>query len=107
MRAIDADAFADTLYERYCEDCDKRKGMKNGKMRTIYAVGDAPCRACGIDDIICELDEAPSADVVEVVRCKDCKYYEDVTPYGCCGAWDAKAVDPDDFCSDAERRTDG
>ena len=61
MRYIDADALADTLYERYCEDCDKRKGMKNGKMRTIYAVGDAPCRACGIDDMIGELEDAPTA----------------------------------------------
>lgn len=67
-RYIDADALADTIFERHCEDCDKRKGMKNGKMRMIYAVGDAPCRACGIDDMICELDEASSADVRENVK---------------------------------------
>lgn len=57
MRAIDADALADTLYERYCEDCDKRKEMKNGKMHTIYAVGDAPCRACGIDGMVTAIDD--------------------------------------------------
>ena len=50
--------------------------------------------------------EQPPVDVVQVIRCKDCKYYEDVAPIGCCGAWDAKAVYPDDYCSDGERRTD-
>ena len=40
----------------------------------------------------------PTADVVEVVRCKDCKYYE--TTY----CWEIH--DDDDYCSRAERRED-
>ena len=31
----------------------------------------------GVDDIIGELVAAHAADVVEVIRCKDCKYSED------------------------------
>lgn len=51
------------------------------------------------------------ADVVEVVRCKDCKYYrqneyspdEDMM----CMCWcDWLPTDPDDFCSYGERKTD-
>lgn len=48
------------------------------------------------------IDTEPTADVVEVVRCKDCRWkqgsecvrFADVRPF------------PDDFCSRAERRTD-
>ena len=43
----------------------------------------------------------------EIIRCKDCKWSEPVSGYLLCGAWEAKAVDKDDFCSDAERREDG
>jgi hypothetical protein len=48
--------------ERYCKGCDKRKGIKNGKYRIIYEVGDAPCRACPIDDMKDELDNAPTIE---------------------------------------------
>lgn len=41
---------------------------------------------------------APAADVVEVVRCKDCKYLEITLPYGECGKY-LRIVSPDDYCS--------
>lgn len=65
MRLIDADALIDDLMERYCKECNKRKGIKNGKYRIIYEIGEAPCRACEVDDVKAELEEAPTADVVE------------------------------------------
>lgn len=40
----------------------------------------------------------PTADVVEVVRCKDCKYLEIKLPYGECGRY-LRMVSPDDYCS--------
>jgi len=43
-----------------------------------------------------------SADVVKVVRCKDCKHY-DGRPCGIVGWYNTA----DDFCSKGERRTDG
>ena len=31
--------------------------MKNGKMQFVYEIGDAPCRACAIDDVLCDLED--------------------------------------------------
>ncbi len=50
---------------------------------------------------------APTADVVEVVRCKDCKYYE-VAEYdggtkNVCRLL-RRQMQEDDFCSYVERR---
>lgn len=52
MRLIDADATVQYLRRFRCADCDRRKGMKNGKVRFCYEIGDAPCRACDIGDTI-------------------------------------------------------
>ena len=62
MRLINADALMDEMFDRYCKECAKRKGIKNGKYRIIYEVGDAPCRACEIDDMKSELEEAPTIE---------------------------------------------
>ena len=63
---IDRDAFVMETQRRVCAFCDKRKGMKNGKYRVIYDIGDAPCRACGVDDMISEVEDFPAADVQPV-----------------------------------------
>ena len=45
------------------------------------------------------LKHLPTADVVEVVRCKDCKHYDD----GLCRRWKYSHVTSEDsFCSGAE-----
>lgn len=75
MRLIDADALIDELTQRCCKNCVKRMGIKNGKQRMIYEIGDAPCRACEVDDIKAELDDAPTIEAEPVVHCKDCKHY--------------------------------
>ena len=100
MRLIDADALIDVLTQRCCKNCDKRMGTKNGKRRMIYEIGGAPCRACDVDDLKMELDEAPTIDAVQVVRCKDCKYYEGKNTY--CA--NDRLATPDDYCSIGERR---
>jgi len=50
----------------------------------------------------------PTIDAVPVVRCKDCKllgHYSDGVPF--CDHPDGLAcIDPDDYCSRAERRAD-
>ena len=61
---IEREAFISRYRELYCEDCDKRKGVKNGKIRFCYAIGDAPCRACSIDDMLTAIDDFPAADVL-------------------------------------------
>ena len=59
------------------------------------------------------INDAPTVDAVEVVRCKDCKFYTDAGTMpnkSCCGfctklgAVSYYGVDATDFCSFAERR---
>ncbi len=119
MRLIDADATIKYLREFRCKDCDRRKGMKNGKIRFCYEIGDAPCRACDIGDTIdyfLDEDISPTVDAVPVVRCKDCAYAlykEGVVEHGhivCTKPFTERwqAVKPDNwFCADGiakERR---
>lgn len=114
-RYIDSDVLLNTVFEVHCKECDKRKGEKNGKYKTIYEVGEAPCKSCGVNDMREYIEDAPTADVVpmdfhnkvleieikkqenlvEVVRCKDC------TRQMICFHSD------DYFCADGERRGDG
>lgn len=52
------------------------------------------------------IEDAPTADVVEVVRCKDCVYFE-MDDDGFCYCLDSTGFDSkdlDDFCSDGKRR---
>ena len=52
------------------------------------------------------LELMPSADAVEVVRCKDCLHFKhsDIRP-NYCEVWDWQNTDKD-YCSFAERRND-
>lgn len=53
------------------------------------------------------LEDTPTADVVEVVRCKDCKYYQDNNdgyPHGECRWQTDETPNADDFCSYGERK---
>ena len=67
----------------------------------------------GYVEILADIKALPSADAVEVVRCKDCKSYTDagaIPHKSCCGfctklgAVSYYGVDATDFCSFAERR---
>lgn len=58
-------------------------------------------------------EQIDSADVVEVVRCKDCEYWnkdEDVLNDGICDEWSdfedslIRYTKPDDYCSHGERK---
>ena len=59
---IDRQAFIENERKLYCEDCDRRKGTKNGKPNVIcYEIGEAPCRACWLDDALTDLEDFPTA----------------------------------------------
>ena len=112
MRLIDADATIKYLREFRCKECDKRKGMKNGKIRFCYEIGEAPCRACDIGDTIdyfLDEDISPTIDAVPVVRCKDCKhwYFADnripSEQENVCGR-NGIVVTLDWFCADGEKK---
>ena len=123
MRLIDADALLDEVMNRHCNDCDRRKGIKNGKYRIIYSIGDAPCRACEVDDFKDQIEDAPTIEP-EIVRCKDCKHWKRQTAYngnplsfGFCESdymwrslygetYEVSHIDTDDdfYCGYAERK---
>lgn len=63
---IECEAFIADQRNLYCDNCERRKGMKNGKMKFVYAIGEAPCRACGIGDMLDSIDDYPAAVVVPV-----------------------------------------
>ena len=54
---------------------------------------------------VCTIEDAPTVDAVEVVRCKDCKHYfhygDEV--YGC-RTYGMLKTNPDSFCSYGERK---
>jgi hypothetical protein len=55
------------------------------------------------------IDRTPTADVVEVVRCKDCKWcltenWQGDILYGCDCAAGMNDITPNDYCSYGERK---
>ena len=53
------------------------------------------------------LNRVPTADVVEVVRCKDCRYFHNGYDEKCCiNHKGVVATDDNGFCHHAERRAD-
>lgn len=55
----------------------------------------------GYGDALSTVENEPTADVAEVVRCKECKFY---SVNGHCGV--LGFCEPDEFCSRGERRKD-
>lgn len=58
-----------------------------------------------VEAIVCRINLHRAADVVEVVRCKDCKW---CSQSGLCNLYISftPSMKPDDFCSYGERRAD-
>lgn len=65
---ISKDAFVAQQRKQYCENCERRKGTKNGKRIFVYEVGETPCRACDIEDMIDAVWDFPLADVAPVIH---------------------------------------
>lgn len=75
--------------------------------RAKREVFDNPAYADGWNSAITLIDAQPTADVVEVVRCKDCIYYREIESCGgeMCTNWvDWLPTSPNDFCSQGDRR---
>jgi hypothetical protein len=95
-RYIDADVFVECLKQMYCKNCNNYHGVR--------------CKGCNIDDVIDFIEDAPTADVVDVVRCKDC-IYKTVTKDGeynpediVCEYHMSDGFDSDDYCSYGKRK---
>lgn len=82
-------------------DADKLKNAKFNDSSVPFKRGwnDA------IDTIV---DNAPTVDAVEVVRCKDCKYSKHLKQYPKVNTWKCTLTDvvyrADDYCSYGERK---
>lgn len=63
-RLIDANKRISEIKQLYCASCDNYGGTK--------------CRACWVDDAMCLIEDAPTVDAVEVVRCRECHCYTPV-----------------------------
>ena len=57
-----------------------------------------------IEDLQAFLSDAPVADVAEVVRCKDCRYFDVTQTYLC--DMHHRAANEDDYCSYGIRKMD-
>ena len=68
----------------YCENDNKVSGLT-----ALFQVGDA-------------IVDCPTADVVQVVRCKDCKYFSENQYCGVLGF-----CEPNEYCSRGERKMRG
>lgn len=89
-RLKDADALIHDITKLYCEDCEKRKGIKNGKLRFVYEIGDVPCRACNLDDMKDAIENAPTVEAEPIRHGHWMPYeYGDYHWHKCsvCGSW--------------------
>ena len=98
---ISRKTFIEQKRKLYCENCSRRKDSKG---KTVYEIGDAPCRSCGIGDVLDDLDDFPAADVRPVVLCRDCVHFtaHSGTGSGYCGFLDI-GMSQESFCSNGEK----
>ena len=108
-RLIDANALSDTIEHIDWYHINKKGHLSHGANSQLHT----PLYKA--DDIYKALDEAPTVDAVEVVRCKDCVYYQEgklLAPNKFCfrlkhpkeNRQIGYNFSPDDFCSYGERR---
>lgn len=105
-RYIDADVTLETLKELLFKTAINNVGYT----RDV----DEVCKDIADNRLSVWMEYVPSADVVEVVRCKDCVYKriqdDGITHYYYCALEDRPnrqwSVDDTDFCSWGERKED-
>lgn len=105
MRLIDADALMQSLGITNM-DCDECAWYDNNEWSRCKRGGD-------FEDACFAIENAPTVDAIEVVRCKDCNRWNpafdrEVSEYGVCQIRSQHiATKRDFFCSKGERRSDG
>ena len=86
---------------------DKDKLLQDIAETVIFSVRpDRPSAELrGAKKIVDRIRNAPTADVVEVVRCKDCKWlYDEMDDYCCRSHRGLARICENSFCSYGERR---
>ncbi len=90
-------------------DYISREAALNFEAEITAAPGEIQAISQGMSLYAEHIKAIPAADVVEVVRCQNCKYCDDKTPYElwCLGrGWPYQMVPPDGFCDRGKRRPD-
>ena len=93
---------------------------KINKLDVFYFTGEADiqnhdCQMVELCAVLAEIDETPTSDAVEVVRCKDCQSWhkqiktcdEFTTDRLPSGGRIAFVTSPNDYCSFAKKKTGG
>ena len=86
MRLIDADALHEAL---------------KTKQKWVVRCGDKHNEGYTYDQVHFAIDDAPTIDAVSVVRCKECKHWNDNDVF--CRYFVKGHTDADDYCSYGER----
>ena len=84
---IECEAVFDVLFGQYCASCDETEQALNAAIEEIKSI--------------------PAADVVPVVRCRDCKHRDPEDKKCDCGGLEHAHMFPvadDWFCADGEKR---
>jgi hypothetical protein len=109
MRLIDADAFSDFIKKTVHEH-----GYEARRICDALTVGDVLNSVCAeLDGTALEgFKNAPTVDAVPVVRCRDCKRYQnevgdDEYAIGWCPFITINLVSRNDFCTWGKRKEDG
>ena len=92
MRLIDAEAFDDKLTNLYKELAEESTNDEHYMFT-----------ADGIVDAQLLLDDMPTIDAVQVIRCKDCIYLSGDC-FCCCDDDNPTWTQADGFCHEAKRR---
>ena len=101
---IDKEVFLVKEKKQYCSNCERRKGIKNGKRKIIYEIGEAPCRSCGINDVIDDIDNFPTSDDVKpVVLCRNCIHFQQFREHDGFCQIDGMLWNNDFFCANGKR----
>lgn len=104
MRLIDVDVLLEVVEDRYLRACvQAAPGTRRNGKSIYYGI------AIGMNFVRNTINEQPTIDAVEVVRCKDCIAFGKQPEYlrgvirpdtGLC-MYTGEMVLPDDFCSNA------
>lgn len=87
---------ADKLEKDFPQSVSKHNVIINGNEYPVFLV----------DHVLHKIRNYPTADVVEVVRCKDCKYWETQNGGFCKASYGLCEINNEnnDFCSYGERK---
>ena len=94
------------------KSCTKFKEFPRETSIDYFAIEiyDHPKQKKGVLMAIKELNNEPAADVVEVVRCENCKHWGGITFGNICRRWtglnEKNCTKPTDFCSYGEKRSE-